>query len=183
MVFMPNSKEMYRDGHATWVLPDSDGKLAEGSSRPGFFRGVATIVTKLFNIVQPTTSYFGQKDAQQAMVIQTMVDDLDMPLDIEVCPTIREADGLAMSSRNANLSEDARKIAPVVYRGLKEAEKYFTQKRVADSLAGGGGCGGKGRIPRSYLQDIIENIYEEEGGKSIENLHYISIASNRTWKN
>merc|ERR1711916_222449 len=104
------------------------------------------------------------------------VDDLDMPLDIKICPTVREVDGLAMSSRNANLSEDARNIAPVVYRGLREAEKYFNQKRVADSLAGGGGCGGKRTIPRAYLQEIIENVYMEEGGKSIEKLHYISIA-------
>ena len=133
------------------------------------------MVTKLFNIVQPTTSYFGQKDAQQAMVIQTMVDDLDMPLRVEVCPTVRESDGLAMSSRNANLCKDGRRIAPVVYRGLREAEKYYVEKRVADSLAGGGGCGGQRTMPRSYLQEIIEDVYQNEGG--IEEVHYISIAS------
>ena len=108
VVFLPNADAMYGKNHSTWVVPESDGALAEGKSRPGHFRGVATIVAKLFNIVQPTTGYFGQKDAQQAVVIKTMVEDLNIPVDVSICPTVREIDGLAMSSRNLYLSAENR---------------------------------------------------------------------------
>ena len=93
--------------------------------RPGHFRGVATVVCKLLNIVQPTRAYFGQKDAQQTVVLAKMVRDLDMPLEMVVCPKVREADGLAMSSRNAYLSPEQRRAGTVIFRALKEAEARF----------------------------------------------------------
>ena len=115
LIFAPEAGEMYPSGHATTVEP---GDIAEdlcGRSRPGHFRGVATVVTKLFNIIRPDVAYFGQKDAQQAAVVRQLVRDLDFDIDIRVCPTVREADGLAMSSRN--VLSDRRKNAsrPLLY--------------------------------------------------------------------
>lgn len=121
MVFAPSVAEMYSEGFATWV--DVDG-LAEGlcgASRPGHFRGVCTVVTKLFNICGPDRAYFGEKDAQQLAVIKKMTRELDMPLEIVACPTVREPDGLAMSSRNVRLSPEDRAQAPLLYRALDAA--------------------------------------------------------------
>lgn len=122
LVFAPAVEEMYPEPQLTFVEVE---KLTEGlcgASRPGHFRGVATVVTKLFNIVTPDAAYFGQKDAQQAAVIKRMVRDLCMPVEIVVCPTVREADGLAKSSRNLYLSPEERKAATVLYRALLAAE-------------------------------------------------------------
>ncbi|GKY99657.1 hypothetical protein MPSEU_000919700 [Mayamaea pseudoterrestris] len=102
--------------------------LPEGRVRPGHFRGVATVVTKLFNLVQPTNAYFGQKDAAQCVLIRRIVDDLDMPVQIVVQETVREVDGLAMSSRNAYLTKDERKAAPVVYQSLCRAKQLMEQR-------------------------------------------------------
>lgn len=122
IVFAPDVAEMYPAGHATTVSVGGVSVPLEGASRgASHFAGVATVVTKLFNIVQPTVAYFGQKDAQQALVIRKMVRDLDIPLRIEVCPTIREADGLAMSSRNVRLAPDDRKRAIALRTGLLAA--------------------------------------------------------------
>merc|ERR1712167_44770 len=120
-VFAPCSS-LFGETHNTWIVPESDGRLAEGSSRPGFFQGVATVVTKLFNIVNPTRSYFGQKDAQQLMVVESLVRDLNMQTEVIGVPTVRESDGLAMSSRNSYMSEKERSIAPVMYRALRAAQ-------------------------------------------------------------
>ena len=125
VVFFPPDKEMYPAGYDTWVTVDNLTKPLEGDSRPTHFRGVTTIVTKLFNIVRPTNAYFGQKDAQQALVIKRMVTDLNMNLKVIVCPTVREPDGLAMSSRNVYLNAEQRKAAPVVYRSLLLAKDLF----------------------------------------------------------
>ena len=103
-VFMPSDKEMYPDKYNTWVDVSGLTEPLEGASRPGHFRGVSTVVTKLFNIVQPTKAYFGQKDAQQLLVIKKMAADLNMNLEVVACPTMREPDGLAMSSRNTYLT-------------------------------------------------------------------------------
>lgn len=125
IVFIPESGDMYADGHNTWV--DTQGITArlEGKSRPTHFRGVTTICNKLFNIVQPHKAYFGQKDAQQALVIQKMVADLNMNLEVIVCPTMREKDGLAMSSRNTYLTGSERLSAPVLYGSLCLARDMF----------------------------------------------------------
>jgi len=123
-VFAPSPDEMYGGGASTFVDVRGVSEPLEGASRgPGHFRGVATVVSKLFNIVQPDVAFFGQKDAQQVLVIKRMVRDLDIPVRIEVCPTVRESDGLAMSSRNALLSPDARQHALALHRALSAAEQ------------------------------------------------------------
>jgi pantoate--beta-alanine ligase len=117
VVFAPD--ELYPDDFATWVVPDVRG--AEADSRPGHFRGVATVCLKLFNIVQPERAYFGQKDAQQVAVIRRLVRDLDVPVEIRVVPTVRDADGLALSSRNVRLSLEERDRALGLSRALEAA--------------------------------------------------------------
>jgi pantoate--beta-alanine ligase len=133
-VFIPSDKEMYPDGYNTWVEVNEITDVLEGAVRPGHFKGVTTVVNKLINIVQPDKAYFGQKDAQQAAVIKKMVKDLNMPLEVVVCPTIREADGLAMSSRNTYLTPEMRKGAPVLYKSLQRAREMIEagEKNVAD---------------------------------------------------
>ncbi len=125
-VFMPPDAEMYPEGYDTWVEVKSITEPLEGASRPGHFRGVSTVVTKLFNIVRPAKAYFGQKDAQQLLVIKKMADDLDMPLEVVACPTMRETDGLAMSSRNTYLTPEQHKGAPVLYKALTLAKKEWS---------------------------------------------------------
>lgn len=144
LVWTPSDEIMYPSGYQTWVIVDEVTKPLEGSIREGHFKGVATVVTKLFNAVQPSRAYFGQKDAQQAAVIRQMVRDLNFPIKIIVCPTIREPDGLAMSSRNIYLNPDERKAAVVLSRGLfkslaafnsGEHEAASLKKIVLDTLA------------------------------------------------
>jgi pantoate--beta-alanine ligase len=123
VVFMPSDIEMYPDNYATWVEVNDFTDGLEGASRPGHFRGVSTVVTKLFNIVQPARAYFGQKDAQQLLVIKKMTADLNMDLEVVACPTIREPDGLAMSSRNTYLTPEQRRGAPVLFKSLELAHE------------------------------------------------------------
>lgn len=125
LVWIPESEEMYTSDFQTWVTVENVTQPLEGKMRPGHFRGVATIVAKLFNAVQPEKAYFGQKDAQQVVVIRQMVEDLNFPLDIVVCPIIREPDGLAMSSRNVYLNQDERKAATVLSRSLSAAKSAY----------------------------------------------------------
>ena len=127
LVFMPEADEVYPEGFNSWVDVEKVTEQLEGAQRPGHFRGVATVVAKLFNIVEPTIAYFGQKDAQQAAVIKKMVADLNMNLEIVVLPTIREADGLAMSSRNTYLNSEERQAAAVLYRALCRAQQLWEQ--------------------------------------------------------
>jgi pantoate--beta-alanine ligase len=123
LLFAPSADEMYPEGFGTWV--EVDGTGSEGDARPGHFRGVTTICLKLFNIVRPQAAYFGQKDAQQVAVLRRMIRDLDLELELRVVPTVRDADGLALSSRNARLSPEERERARSLPRALatKDAER------------------------------------------------------------
>jgi len=118
LVFNPSVEEMYPTGFATTVEVNRITNNLCGKSRPGHFKGVTTVVMKLFGQVQPDVAYLGQKDAQQALVIQRMACDLDLPIEVVICPTFREADGLAMSSRNRYLSNEQRSVAPLIYKSL-----------------------------------------------------------------
>ena len=126
-VFMPPVEDIYPPGHSTYVEVRDITSRLEGEMRPGHFTGVATVVAKLFNIVQPHRAYFGQKDAQQVVVIRKMVRDLDFPLEIVVGPTMREPDGLAMSSRNVYLNPQERQAALVLHRALSAAKELWEQ--------------------------------------------------------
>jgi pantoate--beta-alanine ligase len=125
IVFVPSDEEMYPLGFSSWVDVEKVAECLEGASRPGHFRGVATVCAKLFNIVQPSRAYFGQKDAQQAIVIKRMVADLNMNLEIVIVPTVRESDGLAVSSRNIYLSPEERQAATVLFKALSLARQLW----------------------------------------------------------
>ncbi len=126
IVFAPSVEEMYPEGFNTWVEVKGLTEKLEGKARPSHFRGVTTVVTKLFNLVKPSRAYFGQKDAQQALVIKKMVRDLNMDIEIVIVPTVREEDGLAMSSRNIYLNQEERKSATILYRSLMLAQQLFS---------------------------------------------------------
>jgi pantoate--beta-alanine ligase len=128
VLFVPDSEQMYpstNSTYSTWVVEEMVSKGMEGASRPNHFRGVTTIVAKLFNVVLPDVSVFGAKDFQQAAVIQKMVQDLNFPVKIVVAPTVREKDNLAMSSRNKYLNEDERAQAPVLYKAIQKAKEIL----------------------------------------------------------
>ncbi|MGB8984205.1 MAG: pantoate--beta-alanine ligase, partial [Anaerolineales bacterium] len=129
------AESMYPPGYQTWVEVEGVTRPLEGAMRPGHFRGVTTIVAKLFNAVQPDKAYFGQKDAQQAAVLRQMTRDLDFPIEIVVCPIVREPDGLALSSRNVYLDPEQRKAATVLYRSLSTAKNAYERgERDAEKL-------------------------------------------------
>ncbi len=135
LVWVPTVDMMYPPGYQTWVSVEEVTKPLEGSRRPTHFRGVTTVVAILFNSVQPQKAYFGQKDAQQAVVIRRMVKDLNFPLEVRVCPIVREGDGLAMSSRNIYLNPTERRAAPILYQALQAARMAFESgERDADLL-------------------------------------------------
>jgi pantoate--beta-alanine ligase len=125
LVWVPNVDEVYPPDYQTYVVVEGMTRVLEGAARPNHFRGVTTIVAKLFNVFQPDRAYFGQKDAQQAVVIRQMVRDLNFPIELVVCPTVREADGLAMSSRNSYLTKEQRAAAPVLFRALSSARSSW----------------------------------------------------------
>jgi pantoate--beta-alanine ligase len=135
LVWMPTAEIMYPPGFETWVEVETITRPLEGAMRPGHFRGVTTVVAKLFNGVQPHRAYFGQKDAQQAAVIRQMTRDLNFPIEIVICPIVREPDGLALSSRNVYLAPEERKAATVLYRALHAARNiYENGERHAEKL-------------------------------------------------
>jgi pantoate--beta-alanine ligase len=129
LVFAPDAPEMYPDGFDTWVTVEELARRLEGAERPTHFRGVATVVAKLFLIVRPQIAVFGQKDAQQALVVRRLVDDLGFEVELVVAPTVREPDGLAMSSRNTYLTPEERSAAPILHRSL-----LLAQSRYADGV-------------------------------------------------
>jgi pantoate--beta-alanine ligase len=159
-IFYPDVSEMYPEGYKTYVLVEELSKKMCGASRPGHFRGVTTIVLKLFNIIQPHCAYFGQKDAQQAIIIRRMVEDLNLDVKIEVEPIVREADGLAMSSRNSYLNAKERKAALVLYHALNLAQKLIKQ----------------GERNSSVIISQMEKFIRQE---PLARIDYISIVDNR----
>ena len=157
LVWTPTPDIVYPKGYETYVDVEKCTKKLKGAARPGFFRGVTTVVAKLFNVFQPHRTYFGQKDAQQVIVIKRMVEDLNFNIEVIVCPTVREEDGLAMSSRNTNLSPDGRIKATCLYRALCAARELFEQgERNAERL-------------RSTIKRTIESI-------DTASLDYVSVA-------
>lgn len=161
LVFVPSVEEMYLPGFQTWVIVEELSRPLEGASRPGHFRGVATVVAKLFNIVQPDRAYFGQKDAQQAVVIRRMVRDLNFPVEIVVCPTVREPDGLALSSRNTYLNPQERQAATVLFRALQAAKaRYEAGERDGERL-------------REAMREVLR-------GEPLARVDYVSVADPET---
>lgn len=161
LVFTPDKTLMYPPGFQTTVTVNEVSLRLEGAARPTHFQGVTTIVCKLFNIFQPARAYFGQKDAQQAVVIRRMALDLNFNLQIVVCPIVREDDGLAMSSRNVRLSEEQRAAAPILYKALSKAH---------DGIASGQT---DGDALRSAMRDLIRN-------EPLARLDYVSVADPET---
>jgi pantoate--beta-alanine ligase len=157
LVLMPPVEDMYPPGISTWVDVEGVTKRLEGAARPGHFRGVSTVVAKLFNIVEPAKAYFGQKDAQQVVVIKKMVTDLNMNLEVVVVPTQREPDGLAMSSRNVYLNPEERQAAVVLWRSMNLA-KGLWQKGERDA--------------EMVRNEMVELIRKE----SLARIDYVSIA-------
>ena len=161
LVFTPQAEEIYPQGFQTWVTVEKVTQRLEGAVRPGHFQGVATVVAKLFNLVQPHRAYFGQKDAQQVVVIKRMVQDINMDLEVVAVPTLREADGLAMSSRNVYLKPRERQAAPVLFRALKLAERMVKE-----------GERDTGRI-RQAMIDLLQK-------EPLARIDYVSIAHPET---
>jgi pantoate--beta-alanine ligase len=161
LLWIPDRESMYGPGYQTWVEVDELTGTLEGEHRPGHFRGVTTIVSKLFNAFQPEQAYFGQKDAQQSLVIRRMVRDLDFPIEVVVCPTIREADGLAMSSRNAYLDPPQRQAASVLYRALQSASEAYWE----------------GMTQAARLRELMTEIVAAE---PLARIQYISVADPET---
>ena len=157
-IFMPTIKDMYPEGYKTYVEVESLSSILCGEQRPIHFRGVTTIVLKLFNIIQPHEAFFGQKDGQQVIIIKKMLRDLNLDIPIEVVPTAREDDGLAMSSRNVYLSSTERQAAPILYQTLKYLEDMIL----------------KGERNVSFLLDAGKNNILKE---PLADLHYIDIRS------
>ena len=163
VVFTPTPEVIYPPGYQTYVEVTEVSQGLEGERRPGHFRGVATVVSKLFHLTQPARAYFGQKDAQQAAVIQRMVRDLNFPLDVVICPIVREADGLAMSSRNVYLSPAQRQVATVLHRALQAAAVCYASGE---------------RMPEA-LRDVMRQTAESEPSGVVE---YASVADAATLK-
>jgi pantoate--beta-alanine ligase len=161
LVWMPTPAVMYPDGYQTWVEVEEVTKPLEGAARPGHFRGVSTVVTKLFNGVLPQKAYFGQKDAQQVTVIQQMTRDLNFPIEIVIVPTMREPDGLAMSSRNTYLNKEEREAATVLYRALQAAKEAYQN----------------GERDGNALRTIMDNAIKAE---PLSKIQYVSCAETIT---
>jgi pantoate--beta-alanine ligase len=159
LVFTPSTEEVYPPGFDTWVDVGGLADKLEGANRPGHFRGVATVVAKLFNLIQPDRAYFGQKDGQQAAVVRKMVRDLSLAPEVVVVPTVRDPDGLALSSRNAYLTPEQRRAAPVIYRALSVAERLWRQG-VSDG---------------DRLRTEVRSVLQEE--PLIEGIDYVSVAN------
>lgn len=164
VIFNPSAEEMYTDGFSTFVDLNNLTSGLCGKSRPTHFRGVCTVVSKLFNIVNPDKAYFGQKDAQQLSIIKQMVTDLNFDIEIVSCPIVREADGLAKSSRNTYLSKEERQASTIINKSLKKA-KALIKSGERDS------------------KNIIDFIKNEINKEPLAKIDYVSIVDNKTIKN
>ena len=162
LVFTPDVEEIYPPGFNTWIEMGKLGDRLEGAHRPGHFRGVATVVAKLFNITVSDRAYFGQKDGQQSAVIRKMVRDLDLNVEIVMVPTVRESDGLAFSSRNTYLTPEERRAAPVVYRSLQLAQRLW-QEGITDA---------------NWIRSETRMVLKSEG--LIQRIDYVSVANAET---
>jgi pantoate--beta-alanine ligase len=160
VLFFPDANEMYPGGFATYVSVEKLSDILEGAKRPGHFTGVTTVLTKLFNIIQPTVAYFGQKDAQQVFIVKKMVSDLAFPVSIIVGETVREKDGLAKSSRNVYLNKNERKQAAILFQSLQKAQDMF-QKGEKDTMK---------------LKRAMEELIKTKDSK----IDYISVADPET---
>lgn len=161
IIFAPSPGEMYPPGFHTFVEVEKLSQPLCGRSRPGHFRGVATVVAKLFNIIRPHIAYFGQKDAQQAIIIKRMVGDLNMDIEIKVLPIVRERDGLALSSRNQYLNKAERQAAPILYRSLQEAKRMIQSGERRSS-------------------NIIHRMEEMIKGEKLAKIDYLAIVDGET---
>jgi pantoate--beta-alanine ligase len=161
LAFIPTVEEIYPAGAATTIDVGPIAEPLEGTARPGHFRGVATVVTVLFDLIRPDRTYFGQKDAQQCLVVRRLVEDLALPIEVEICPTVREADGLAISSRNRGLSPAERAAAPVLYRALEEG-RHAIESGERD-----------GEVVRQGMRDIL-------AGEALVRPDYVSVADGST---
>ena len=166
LLFAPNLEEIYGKNVLCHVEPSDFSHISEGKARPDFFRGVATIVCKLFNMVTPTVSYFGQKDISQCILVKRMVEDLNMPVKIDICETLRENDGLAMSSRNTYLSPTERNVAKILYKALNSAKLKFDNN-----------------INDTSREDLSAAVYETlKSEPMVTEVEYVSIASHLNMK-
>ena len=162
LAFTPRMSEMYPAGFQTWIDLPSMGHRLEGENRPSHFRGVATVVSKLFHIVEPDAAYFGQKDGQQVAVVRRMTADLDINVDIRVVPTVREPDGLAMSSRNMYLTKEERNAASVIFRSLSRAQEMWAQ----------------GECSAATIRSVVRGMLQDE--PRVSSIDYVSIADPET---
>ncbi len=157
-VYAPTVDQIYPKGFDTYVVPSKVAERLEGAMRPGHFRGVATVVTKLFTVVRPDRAFFGQKDGQQCVVIRRLNADLNIGIDITIVPTVREPDGLAMSSRNVYLTQEERRAAPVIYRALSKAKSIHEA----------------GERDAERLRKTVRTMLEDE--PLVKTVDYVSIA-------
>lgn len=168
-IFAPDN--MYGEHHVSYVDPTGFNNTAEGKARPGHFRGVATIVTKLLNIIQPTNAYFGQKDAAQCVLIRRIVSDLDMNVHINVIDTMRETDGLALSSRNAYLNLDERKAAVVLYKSLCAAKELYNTRSTTSPV-------NQSTICAADIKEIVMNVLQSES--MVKEVQYVAVDNKET---
>jgi pantoate--beta-alanine ligase len=180
LLFAPPVEEMYPAGAVTWVTVDELSSKLDGRSRPGHFRGVTTVVSKLFHIVEPDAAYFGQKDAAQVAIIRRMVRDLNLPVQIVVCPIVREPDGLAMSSRNAYLNPEQRKQALVLHRSLQRVQDLMEGgERKAGNLVAAGReeFGREPEVRLDYLEivdpDTLDPVNDVSSGTLVAVAAYV----------
>ena len=173
VIFFPSSDEMYSKNHRTFIITEQISQVLCGQSRPNHFKGVTTIVCKLFNIVKPHNTFFGQKDAQQAIILKRMVEDLNMEAEIIIVPIVREPDGLAMSSRNKYLNDKERQEATILYHSLKMAEKEFDNHKSVGIMPNGTACA----EIMSKIKIEMKNLIEENSGGKID---YIEIVDGDT---